>query len=277
MTTQTPAPLLSVVIPVYNRARDLPRIVAMFGAVEEPLELVFVDDCSADQPQLESAYRDALGQLRANQQIVLLRNERKTNAAVCRNQGVDRCRGEYVFLLDADDRCTPEHLRSRRDRMRESKQAVFGAFIVEAEHFGSRRFPARNYRPGMPAERYLFSGGDFRTSTISFPTAMKSQVRFDEQMDKHQDWSLFLSTQRQGVTWDYDPRAEVTICATRRDRMTAVTDVAASLRFAGKYLDTRAFLQFVVLLSRGMVRRRRFRALLSLWTGFLAATSRPRT
>jgi glycosyltransferase involved in cell wall biosynthesis len=96
------APLVSVVIPTYNRAHLIGRTIASalaqtYGAIE----LVIVDDGSTDgTPELIS--RDWSGEGR-------VRYFRKTNGgpASARNAGFVEARGDYVALLDSDDTWEP--------------------------------------------------------------------------------------------------------------------------------------------------------------------------
>lgn len=96
-------PTISVVIPLYNKEREVARAVrSVLAQRRQPLELIVVDDGSTDRSAAEvEAFRDPL-----------VRLIRQPNGGVCaaRNRGIAEARGEYVALLDADDEWEPGFL-----------------------------------------------------------------------------------------------------------------------------------------------------------------------
>jgi glycosyltransferase involved in cell wall biosynthesis len=97
-------PLVSVVIPTYNRAATLLRAVDSVLAQTWPaFELLIVDDASTD----DTAARIApyLGG-----RVALHRRPRNGGATAARNAGIAAARGTYVAFLDSDDEWLPEKL-----------------------------------------------------------------------------------------------------------------------------------------------------------------------
>ena len=94
MTTSTP--FMSVIVPVYQGARVLPRCLAALRASEMPpgsWELIVVDDASTDATALVAAeFADAVIRL----------PDRPRGPAYARNRGVELARGEIVVFVDAD-------------------------------------------------------------------------------------------------------------------------------------------------------------------------------
>jgi glycosyltransferase involved in cell wall biosynthesis len=95
-------PLISVVIPTYNRAHVLPASLdSALGQTYPRLEIVVVDDGSTDGTEAVVApYRD---------RIVYVRQENR-GLAEARNTGHAHASGEYVAWLDSDDVWNPEKL-----------------------------------------------------------------------------------------------------------------------------------------------------------------------
>jgi glycosyltransferase involved in cell wall biosynthesis len=96
-------PLVSVVIPAYNCA-DFVRdaLDSVLGQDYPALEVFVVDDGSTDETcDLVAGYGDP----------VTLVRQRNAGAAVARNEGMRRARGDYIALLDADDVWLPGKLR----------------------------------------------------------------------------------------------------------------------------------------------------------------------
>lgn len=90
-------PLVSVVIPVYSGSHLLPRAINSALEQDVPLEVIVINDASAeDVDTVMAAYQ-------GNVQVVYLKNPRNMGAAESRNRGVAQAQGKYVAFLDADD------------------------------------------------------------------------------------------------------------------------------------------------------------------------------
>ena len=111
--TQRP-PSLSCVMPAYNEAANLPRVVdevcTALAALAPCFELIVVDDGSRDD---SAAVVAAL--LPRHPQLVLLRLSRNFGKEAALSAGLDAARGEVVLVMDADGQhpvaLLPEMLR----------------------------------------------------------------------------------------------------------------------------------------------------------------------
>ena len=99
-------PLVSVVIPTYNRAELLPRAVdSVIAQTVSDWEVIIVDDGSTDQtPLVAERYRRSLGRRLA------YHFQDHQGASRARNTGIDACRGRFVAFLDSDDEFFPSKL-----------------------------------------------------------------------------------------------------------------------------------------------------------------------
>lgn len=89
-------PLFSVVIPVYNDESTIENAVQSVIAQScQDLEIVVVDDCSADST-LEKLKK-------YENQIKLIKNSHNLGGARTRNVGTESALGRYIAYLDADD------------------------------------------------------------------------------------------------------------------------------------------------------------------------------
>jgi glycosyltransferase involved in cell wall biosynthesis len=97
------APLVSVVIPVYNGARYLNRSVSSALAQTFPSrEILVVDDGSTDATvAIAQEFGDA---------IRLVRHEKNRGLPAARNTGIQASRGQFIALFDSDDWWEPEKL-----------------------------------------------------------------------------------------------------------------------------------------------------------------------
>jgi len=95
-------PLVSVVIPTYNRARLVREAVASVLAQSyRPLELIVVDDGSTDATGAALAGRP---------EVRVVRQPHTGMPGQARNAGARLARGEYLAFLDSDDLWRPHKL-----------------------------------------------------------------------------------------------------------------------------------------------------------------------
>ncbi len=97
------APLLSLVVPVYNVAAYLPRCLESLAALAPAAgEIIVVDDGSTDDcPRILAAFAPRLPQMR-----VIRRENGGLSAA--RNTGLDAASGKYLAFVDSDDFVSPD-------------------------------------------------------------------------------------------------------------------------------------------------------------------------
>lgn len=108
--------LVSVVVPTYNRIEHLQRAVeSVAEQTYEPIELLVVDDCS-DVPvaaELDCEYDGRIDRFE------VLRHEKNRGGSAARNTGIRAAEGEYVALLDDDDRWEPRKVERQVERLQE--------------------------------------------------------------------------------------------------------------------------------------------------------------
>src|SRR5262245_11396543 len=105
--TATP-PLVSVILPTFNRRRFLPAAFESIAAQRVPsLEIVVVDDGSTDET------KSLIADLRASaaSPVTYIYQENQ-GAYGARNTGVRAAQGRYLAFYDSDDIWLPHHLPS---------------------------------------------------------------------------------------------------------------------------------------------------------------------
>ncbi len=120
-----PTPAVSVCIPSFHGERFLPE--ALRSVAEQSWqdwELVLVEDGSRDGTEAMVCAFAA----EHEQAVTYLRNERNLGLPATRNRAAHAARGEFIAMLDADDRWGSDHLESALDLFsRTGADAVFSA------------------------------------------------------------------------------------------------------------------------------------------------------
>ncbi len=96
-------PLVSVLMPTYNRRRFLP--VALASAIDQDysnLEIIVIRDGGEDISDIVNLFRD--------ERIVFINRQENRGKPFTLNEGLRRARGKYICYLDDDDVFYPHHV-----------------------------------------------------------------------------------------------------------------------------------------------------------------------
>ena len=100
-------PLISVVIPTYNRANTILQSVnSVLNQTYKNIELIVVDDCSTDDTEkIIAGIQDS--------RVKFYRLEKNSGACAARNLGIEKASGKYIAFNDSDDKWLPEKLEKQ--------------------------------------------------------------------------------------------------------------------------------------------------------------------
>jgi GT2 family glycosyltransferase len=179
-------PTFSVVIPAYQAAATIAKAVS--SALEQthtPHEVIVVDDGSTD---------DLAGALRPFEDRIEVVGKPNGGVASARNAGLATTTGEFMSVLDADDRFHPRRLEALAalavHRPDLDLLATDARFLVGDKQAGSfladNPFATRDQRSAIL--RSCFVGG--------WPAVRVARLReiggFDEELDVGVDWDCWL-------------------------------------------------------------------------------------
>lgn len=147
-------PLVSVILPVYNRMSSVSRAIeSVLAQTYRPIELIVVDDGSTD------ASRDVVARFGS---AVTLLVQPHAGAYVARNLALRHARGELVAFIDSDDAWRPDRLARQVPLFdREEVGLVFGdaAVVTPAGRTNRTMFGITAPRRGRVA--WHFALGNF--------------------------------------------------------------------------------------------------------------------
>ena len=161
----SPAPAISVVMPVWNAARYLAAAVtSILDQTFRDFELIAVDDGSTDaSPAILRAFADRDPRIR-----VLSRPN--TGIVGALNDGLSAALGEFVARMDADDLSLPPRFDRQLDFMRTHPECVcVGSAFLYMDASGSLLKECRRPTDHVTIERELLAGNG---GAIIHPAAM---------------------------------------------------------------------------------------------------------
>ena len=107
-------PLISVIVPTYNRAHFLKEAIeSVLAQTYKNLEIIIVDDGSTDNTsKLVEKFTD--------KRIIYLYQDNK-GVSSARNKGILKTKGEYISFLDSDDIWLPQKLQKQLEVFKTSR------------------------------------------------------------------------------------------------------------------------------------------------------------
>jgi len=187
------APLVSVVMPTFNRLEFLPAAVeSVLAQTLSEWELIIVDDGS------NSETLDYLRSLTRDERVRLLSLRRTGNAGAARNAGIAVARATLLAFLDSDDLWAPNKLERQLAALHANPKCrwSYTAFVlIDAEGIP---LPSEQTRPWTPHSGEIFTQTVRTTASIRLPSviARSELIRdagaFDEAIDCSEDYDLWM-------------------------------------------------------------------------------------
>ena len=231
-------PLVSVIIPTYNRADLIGHTLeSVINQSYRNLEIIVIDDGSVDNTE---EVVKAIGDSR----IRYIRHQTNCGGSTARNTGVEAARGEYIAFLDSDDIWVPNkiQLQLASIQMHPHSERVV-SYTQRA--FGRRcqvvSLPRKLSKTGKGETEaladYLFcNGGDMQTSTLMMHRSLGMATHFRPELRKHQDWDFCLRLEANGAIftfiekpltiWNNEPRS---------DQISRIADYQISISWIREY------------------------------------------
>ena len=178
--------MVSIVSPTYNVSDYIEETIqSVLSQTYENFELVLVDDRSTDDTV------EKITQF-IDPRIRLVRNETNSGAGWSRTNGLRAAKGEFIALLDSDDRWYPDKLQKQMDYMRKTGAAMTYTFYDLIDENGKTVMKV-NRLPEKATYHSLLRNCFIRTSTVIFDlTKTGRDVAFPE-IRKRQDFIFFLA------------------------------------------------------------------------------------
>lgn len=172
-------PKVSFVVPCYKLAHLLEECVGSILAQSfEDLEVLVMDDCSPDAtPEVAASFRD--------DRVVHVRHQQNLGHLRNYNVGIERARGDYVWLISADDKLRSREVLRRYLELLEARPEV-GYAICPAVFFDDGGRELQLYASLGPGDR-IFAGHDFLVrhlalgNCVSAPSGLVRKACYDRE------------------------------------------------------------------------------------------------
>jgi glycosyltransferase involved in cell wall biosynthesis len=183
------SPLISVIIPTYNRAGCIKRAVnSVLAQTYTNLEVIVVDDGSEDNTESVVASMP-------DGRVRYVRQDANRGAAAARNAGVRYAEGELIAFQDSDDYWYPDKLEKQMDYWEKHPEygMIYGTYI-------RRLGNGHDFAVPEECERETVEGNIFEhlilDNSIGAPTMILKKEAFmevggfDETMSCLEDWDF---------------------------------------------------------------------------------------
>ncbi|MFH1662242.1 MAG: glycosyltransferase family 2 protein [Candidatus Falkowbacteria bacterium] len=184
------SPLVSVIIPTYNRAGLLKKSVgSVLSQTFKDFEIIIINDGSTDNTEnVIKSFNDS--------RIKYIKNKKNRGAGAARNIGIKIARGDYIAFQDSDDEWLPEKLKKQIEVFKSvspSVGVVYSGYLL----FKNNKkiyIPLKKYKKRSGnIHKELLSGSFVGTSTMLVKKECFEKVgMFDENLDTLEDWELAI-------------------------------------------------------------------------------------
>jgi glycosyltransferase involved in cell wall biosynthesis len=193
---QLPAPMVSVIVPTYNRPELLTETIrSILAQSYQDFEILVVNDSGQDVEDIVSELNKGVNK------IVYIKHARNKGPAAARNTGIKASRGKYIAYLDDDDIFYPDHLETLVNFLEKGdyRVAYTDAYRAHLEKKDGIYVVTKRDVP------YSFDFDYEKILTDNFiPTLCFMHDRlcveeaglFDETLENHEDWDLWIRMSR---------------------------------------------------------------------------------
>jgi glycosyltransferase involved in cell wall biosynthesis len=239
------------VIPAYNAASFIQATLdSVLVQTFRNFEIVVINDGSPDTASLERAlepYRSRIHYI----------SQRNAGPSSARNHGIREARGKYIAFLDSDDLWLPQHLSVMVAVL--EQDAALGLVYADALHLEGDRpigtaFDTVPQAGPVNFETLLLEQCTVNTSsTVALRQALLDAGLFDEQMNRCEDYDLWLRMAQRGIRMAFV--RDIQICHRRGNGLAA--DRERMKRGRAHVYDKMAAVSGIPAAERAKVKQRR--------------------
>lgn len=179
-------PLISVIVPTYNRAHIISRAIrSIFSQGYDYIEVIIVDDASSDNTEevVKAFQKD---------NIIYRRLSNNSGASAARNEGINIAKGDFIAFLDSDDEWLSDMI-NRQLAIFKNNPTIDASFTAFIRHYGNNPeyiAPTKKNNNKKMLES-LLRNNFITAQTLMLKRACINELGgFDESLSHREDWDL---------------------------------------------------------------------------------------
>jgi len=192
--------LVSVIIPTFQRPQRLWQALESVGSqTYSAVEIVVINNGGKSVDDIIARYRQT-----HKHPIKLVEVSEPQTIGTARNMGVSVANGEFIGLLDDDDRYRPTHLERLVNVLKQEQDTALvyddALILIEDSNVNDDPHVIASCRLGLPYEKQRFEqDGYILTSAIVMQRKVFNAISgFDGSLEVCEDWDLLLRLRDQG-------------------------------------------------------------------------------
>ena len=200
----TPEPLVSVIIPTYNRSSILfNTIKKVFNQTWENMQLIIVDDYSSDDTRKTI-------QLINDSRIKYKRTERNLGCAGARSLGVQSSEGEFITFLDDDDEWKNNYLKNQLQVFKEYPLLDFVICDYQVQNIKSSRqyYNMKLFSKNFKRMIHKRPGPFFQCCMFRNKILEDIKDLFDSNAVPSEDWDFFINLSMRNPSIGHSPNID---------------------------------------------------------------------
>jgi glycosyltransferase involved in cell wall biosynthesis len=191
-------PSVSVIVPTYNSSTTiLETINSVYGqCFLGRIQLVIVDDCSADIVTLEE--KITTSQPPSNVEIKFIKLKDNVGGGSARNTGIKASNCDYLTFLDSDDIWLPYKLTRQLQSYKDG--TILTSQVMKGSNFdNSKVLPLEVKQSNEKISEALFVNSKLiQTSTFFMSSDIAKIIMFNPNLPRHQDYDFLLRAESLG-------------------------------------------------------------------------------
>lgn len=176
-------PLISVIIPSYNRAFILTDAInSVLQQTYKNIELLFVDDCSTDNTE------EIVNNI-TDSRFHYIRLEKNSGACTARNREIKEAKGDYIAFNDSDDQWHIDKLEKQLSFLNKNNADIVLCKMECKNNNGKFLHLFPNYTEDKSISYLsLLEYNCTSTQTLFGKTECFKKILFDDKLPRLQDW-----------------------------------------------------------------------------------------
>ena len=190
-------PLISVVMPIYNRPNLAPRsIESILNQTFTDFEFIIVDDGS-----IEETKKILKDYAKKDSRIRLIHNPKNRGIAYSRQRGLDAAKGTYVAIMDSDDWSVPDRLEKSLAFMRDHPDVTAmtagiisipkGEFIPKYTIENPKKYSVGRLPGLFEVELMFYNNFPNASSFFKRDFVVKKHIKYDNNLVSAEDYDFW--------------------------------------------------------------------------------------